>query len=45
MHHDDSGNAVEGCSPLNIDSFDVNQTILLRVTDTFDTSWRGRSTI
>jgi len=28
-HHDASGNAVKGSNPLNIDSFDVTQTILL----------------
>jgi len=29
MYHDARGNVVNGSSPLNIDSFDVTQTILL----------------
>ena len=29
MHHDASRNAVKGSIPLNIDSFDMTQTILL----------------
>jgi len=29
MHHDASGNVVKEFSPLNIDSFDVTQKILL----------------
>ena len=42
MHHDASGNAVAGSSPLNINSFDVTQTILLlRVRETFDKTSRG----
>ena len=45
-HHDASGNAVKGSNPLNIDSFDVNQTILLLgVAETFDISTTGRNTI
>ena len=43
MYHDASGNAVK---PLNIDSFDVTQTIsLLGVAEIVDMSSRGRSTI
>ena len=46
MHHAAGGNAVKGSNPLNIDSFDVTQTILLLgVVKTFDMSLRGRSTI
>jgi len=46
MHHGARGNAVKGCSPLNIDSFDVIQAILfLGVAETFDMSSRDRSTL
>jgi len=39
MHHDASGNAVQGSNPLNIDSFYVIQTILLLgVAETVDMS-------
>jgi len=46
MHHCARANAVKGSSPLNIDSFDVTQTILLLgVAEAWDMSSRGCSTI
>jgi len=42
MHHDASGNAAKGSSPLNIASFDLTQTLLLLgVVKAFDLSSRG----
>ena len=44
--NDVSRNTVKGNSPLNIDSFEVTQSILsLEVAPTFEKSSRGRSTV